>query len=237
MEASKIIEERITFVSSDLLLAGVLAYPESAEPSRSVLICSPHPHFAGNMDNNVVQAVARSMAADSLTLRFDYRGVGESTINLPPEVSVFDYWSEVEDTKDYSGALTDVGAAALEINRVAQDLPMAIVGYSFGAAVGLEYGCKTPAVDVMVGISPPLIRVGFEFLADSQKPTLLLSAKDDFVYSADAMANLQAISGCQLKSELVESGDHFFRGEEEGLCIRVGAFVRGALSAVEGENY
>ena len=88
-----IVEERVTFASGSLRLAGVLAYPQEAAPERAVLVCSPHPHFAGDMNNNVVSAVARHLAGQAVVLRFDYRGVGESEIVLGPEESAFDYWT------------------------------------------------------------------------------------------------------------------------------------------------
>ena len=93
MSRMEIIEERITFTGKNLTLAGVISYPAADDPVRSVLLCSPHPHFAGDMDNNIIQAIAGDLARDSVTLRFDYRGVGNSKIELPPGLSVFDYWS------------------------------------------------------------------------------------------------------------------------------------------------
>jgi len=107
-----IVEERVTFPSGPLRLAGVLAYPQEVTPERAVLVCSPHPHFAGDMNNNVVAAVTRHLAAHAVVLRFDYRGVGESQIALGPEESAFDYWTDVEETKDYAGAVHDVRSAA-----------------------------------------------------------------------------------------------------------------------------
>ena len=67
----EIVEERITFANEDgLELVGVLAYPERAKPNHTVLLCSPHPHFAGNMDNNVICAMARGLARFPESLAF-----------------------------------------------------------------------------------------------------------------------------------------------------------------------
>ena len=104
---TNIIEEQINFQSGPLNLSGILSYPDSREPEKAVLLCSPHPHFAGDMENNVIRHLANYFAKDSLALRFDYRGVGKSTINLEGESSVFDYWQQVEDSMDYTDAVED----------------------------------------------------------------------------------------------------------------------------------
>jgi len=221
----EIIEERLTFPSGKLTLSGILAYPESAEPARAVLLCSPHPHFAGDMNNNVVRALARHLAADGLTLRFDYRGVGESEIKLPPQASAFDYWHDIEETKDYRDALDDVQAAASELRRVSPELPLTVIGYSFGAVTALRHGGVSEAVHSMVGISPPLTRVGLDFLAGCPKPCLVLCGKNDFLYSPEEISKLKRVVGPAVAIELLEGQDHFFRGEEECLCERVAKFV------------
>ena len=228
MSLAHIVEERITFRNDGLTLSGVLAYPASKEPLRAALLCSPHPHFAGDMDNNVIKALARRLAEDSVTLRFDYRGVGESEIRLPPGVSVFDYWSDVEENKDYADALSDVQAAVEELTRAAgAKKPLHVVGYSFGAITGLMYGAPRAAVRRMAGISPPLNKISLAFLADCAKPCLLLGGKNDFACSTENMADVKKIAGRRAEIALLDA-DHFFRDEEEILCIRVTEFIRNA---------
>lgn len=226
----EIVEERVTFPSGGLTLSGILAYPESGEPRRAVLLCSPHPHFAGDMNNNVVRALARHLAREAVTLRFDYRGVGESEIKLPPGTSVFDYWHDIEETKDYRDALGDVRAAAAELGRVAPELPLTVIGYSFGAVTALKHGCADESVGLMVGISPPLTRVGLDFLAGCPKPCLVLCGKNDFLYSPEEVSKLERAVAPRMAIELLEGQDHFFRGEEARLCERVAEFVEGSRS-------
>ena len=236
MDAKGIVEERMTFPSGDLTLAGVLAYPASTEPAMAALVCPPHPHFAGDMKNNVIRALGAALAEEAVTLRFDYRGVGKSGIDLPPGVGVFDYWSQIEESKNYEVALDDVSAAAAELFRVAPGLPAAVVGYSFGALAGLTCGCDHPAVGALAGISPPLSRVSFAFLSDCAKPTLLLSGRDDFVCPAAEMDALAAKIGPRAKVEVVQGSDHFFRGDEGFVCVRVREHIRHALTVECGER-
>lgn len=230
-----IVEERITFASGLLRLAGVLAYPQEVAPQRAVLVCAPHPHFAGDMNNNVVAAVSRHLAAHSVVLRFDYRGVGESGIELGPDESAFDYWTEVEERKDYSGALADVEAAARVLldATASLDVGLCVVGYSFGAATGMLFGHGDSRVDRMVGIAPPLGKVSFEFLAGCPKPSLHLIGTKDFLYSKDKMDAFRELIRPAGRVMTLEEGDHFFRGDEDRLAREVEDFLCGACEARE----
>jgi alpha/beta superfamily hydrolase len=226
---TKIVEERITFENEDgLQLVGVLAYPERTEPEHAVLLCSPHPHFAGNMDNNVICSVSRQLAVHSVTLRFDYRGIGDSQINLRDELSLFDYWSDMEQTKDYTEAVRDVTAAALALQSATGELhlPFFVVGYSFGAATGLLYGHEKEDVFSMIAIAPPLGKVSFEFISDCSKPGLFLIGTGDFLYSEQKTEQLRHTLAWNTKVEILENADHIFRGDEKVLAQKVDEFIR-----------
>ena len=72
-------ERRVTFKSSDLTLEGMIASPDGAGPHRAAVVCHPHPLYGGSMYNNVVDAVLEAMHARGFaTLRFNFRGVGQS---------------------------------------------------------------------------------------------------------------------------------------------------------------
>lgn len=228
-----IVEERVQFAVGELTLSGVLGYPWGARPSCAVLLCSPHPHFAGDMANNVILALGRHLSAEAVTLRFDYRGVGQSEIRLPDGASVFDYWHAVEERHAYDDAMADVTAAAAELAEAAGELPTVAVGYSFGAVMSTRLAGADSAVAAAVGISPPLTRVSFDHVADLGRPCLLLCCEGDFVYDADAMSRLAGRAGANLQAEVLPEGDHFFRGEEEVVCSAVGRFIRDAMHFCE----
>ena len=238
MGLETIVEECVTFNSGPLTLSGVLGYPASGTPCRAVLLCSPHPHFAGDMQNNVIMALARRLSEEAVTLRFDYRGVGESEIELPSGVSTFDYWDTIEQEKDYSTVLAEVKSAAAELVRAAGELPLTVGGYSFGAAVALMHGLSDARIERMVGLAPPLTRIDFSFLAGCAKPCLLLIGKGDFLYSEEQIDKLTTVrgpgaapgAGVGVQLHVQESADHFFRGEEERVCNIVDAFVHGHLT-------
>ncbi len=228
-----IVEERIAFASGPLQLSGILSYPEQNRSEQAVLLCSPHPHFAGDMRNNVVGAVSERLAHHSVVLRFEYRGVGDSEIALDPGLSVFDHWTEVEETRDYRDAVADVNAAARTLAATTESLDgdFSVVGYSFGAAVGMLFGRQANAAKTMVALAPPLGKISFDFLAGCTKPSLHLLGRHDFLYSDDKWGDYRRTVGPAAQVFVLDDGDHFFRDDEDSLACRVDEFLRGARAA------
>ena len=227
--SDEVCEELVAFACGELRLSGVLSYPERSAPTYAVLICAPHPNFAGNMENNVVVALARAFASRAMTLRFDYRGIGASEIRLPSETSVFDYWDALEAKWNYADPLADIAAAAASLNAYSHGLPLVIVGYSFGAIVGLMSGLKLAGVRAMAGVAPPLKMYPFDFLAGCKTPCALISGDGDFVFSADESARLRSLWSAQVRQTVLPDEDHFFRGTEGAVCAQVRAFVEQGL--------
>jgi alpha/beta superfamily hydrolase len=223
------LEEHVTFLSGTLRLRGILSYPEQARPEQAVLLCAPHPHFAGDMNNNVISAMARRLAARCAVLRFDYRGVGESEIALGPEESAFDYWNALEETRDYGAAVEDVAAAAqaLFAATASFDVGLSVVGYSFGAATGMLFGQRRSRVQKMVAVAPPLGKVSFTFLSDCRKPSLHLVGKNDFLYTEEKMAAFRQAVGPAARIVVLDEADHFFRGDEDLVARQIEEYLLG----------
>ena len=77
------IEEHVNFNSDGMKLEGILSYDENAVNPPSMLLCPPHPHLGGDMENNVITALGNVLAEKGFaTLRFNYRGVGNSESRL-----------------------------------------------------------------------------------------------------------------------------------------------------------
>ncbi len=229
-------EEHVTFLSGAVRLRGVLSYPEQARPELAVLLCSPHPHFAGDMNNNVICAVAQRLAARCAVMRFDYRGVGESEISLGPDESAFDYWNEIEETKDYRDAVEDVAAAARALLAATEslDVGLSVVGYSFGAATGMLFACHESRVEKMVAIAPPLGKVPFEFLSDCCKPSLHIAGRNDFLYSDEKMAAFRRSVGPAARVVVLDEADHFFRGDENSVARQIEEYLLGTKGNQHG---
>ncbi len=226
MSSDSVIEETIQFVSGPNMLSGVLAYASEGTPQCAVLLCSPHPHFAGDMDNNVISAVARALAEHGVTLRFDYRGIGRSDIKLPAGVSVFDYWDEIEQAKSYGDAIEDITAALNALRETAgQNIPLFCIGYSFGTITGMQIGIRRPEIKAVVGIAPPFGKVPFEFLTACDTPTYWIVGTQDFLYEDHAFHNLKQLVGEHGRFDLWEDVDHFFREDEDRVAQAVTQFI------------
>jgi alpha/beta superfamily hydrolase len=208
-------------------LAGVLAYSENDTPGLAVLLCSPHPNFAGDMENNVIVALAEKLSAGAVSLRFDYRGIGQSRIDLPPAVGLFDYWDTIEQTLDYHEPMLDTSDAADALWEMGGGLPMVAVGYSFGAVTGTRIAVADSRFIGMVGIAAPFSRIGFEHLSNCPKSCLMISGADDFVYSPDVADELIKNAGHRVVMDRLDGADHFFRRQEQMLASRVARFIDG----------
>lgn len=84
------------------------------------LICHPHPLFAGTMQNKVVATLQRAARdAGYATLRFNFRGVGQSAGSYA----------------EGRGEIDDALAAAHWLAEQHPGLPLTLMGFSFGSCV------------------------------------------------------------------------------------------------------
>ena len=68
--------QRITFMADGVTCEGVFVRPDEVGQAPGIVVCHPHPLHGGDMENNVVRAVADAFAAAGFAvLRFNFRGV------------------------------------------------------------------------------------------------------------------------------------------------------------------
>lgn len=148
------------------------------------------------MRNTLVVRVARGLRASGLvTLRFDFRGVGES-----------------DGEHDGTQEIEDAAAAAAELTRRHPELPLWAAGYSFGARIAAELAGRDDGVQRLLLLAFPCRIYDPRFLGRTRQPGLiLLGEKDPFGNAADLR---RALPELPAHLELVEipGADHFFRG-------------------------
>jgi alpha/beta superfamily hydrolase len=169
-------------------------------PRGAVAICHPHPVYGGTMDNRIIYRAAKAAAAAGYAaLRFNFRGAGKST-------GVFDQGI---------GEKEDVIAAIRWLSEKYSGLPLGLIGYSFGAWVGLQIACSDPRVVAMVGLGIPLDLYDMEFLVENTKPALyVVGTKDEFCSSEnlDRFARRLPLSSFVHQ---IDEADHFFSNEAD----------------------
>ena len=190
---------------------------ESSDQSTGVaLVCHPHPLGGGTMHNKVVfRAAAALQEAGFVTLRFNFRGVGQST-------------GEHDEGR---GELDDVRAA---LNYLASNYPgskILLCWFSFGARVGLEVGIADDRVNYLIGIGTPLNRYDFGFLERCLKPLLLVHGERDEHGDIEKLRSFvsQIQSRVDVQLVVIPDADHFFEGQLNDLKRAIGDWVRQKL--------
>jgi len=208
-------------------LEGVLSYPETSEATAAVVIAGPHPLLAGDMDNNVVTALAEHLAATGYaTLRFNYQGVGQSTgARLTDPKPLGEFW-RTSRLPDEPQRWIDLAAAVGWLRSVTPPRsPLAVVGYSFGCYVAASWLAAGGAADALGLIAPTVTHHDYAPLANCATPKLALASRTDFATSeAELVAAVDGWSGPK-QLILAELDDHFFRGCEGWVNAHLSTFL------------
>ncbi len=216
------IEEHVNFNSDGMKLEGVLSYDENAVNPPSILLCPPHPHLGGDMENNVITALGNVLAEKGFaTLRFNYRGVGGSESRLDNIAEVYEYWEEILNNDDCSDAIVDATSAINYLESTVGTNRLFIAGYSFGAIVAMMLSVEDANIRAFASISTPFGRFDTAFLSDCKKPKLFICADNDFAASIEEVEKgmLNVLEPMML--DVIESCDHFYIDRESEIANRV----------------
>ncbi len=202
-------EERIFFNAKRMKIEGLLSVDKEFAKG-GVIICHPHPLFGGNMYNNVVTAIARTATMwDFTSLRFNFRGVGESAGTFGGGTS---------EQEDVRGAID-----YLEAKR--KPPVIILVGYSFGAIAGLPVGVDDGRVRGLIGVAPPLEMFDFGFLRECPKPKLFVCGEHDTICPPSKMEEFfETLSGPKWL-RILPGIDHFYYDRKGLLEGAMGDFL------------
>jgi len=222
-----VIEESLTIAGRERLEARFAYADDLAHPSLAVLLCPPHPFLGGDMDNNVVRALAGALAdAGCAVLRFNYRGIGGSSCARDLAADERQFWQdslcpayEDEIRADARDAFDALRAQLPEVRR------FAVVGYSFGCLPALDIA-HGATLDRLCLVSPPLAKwpiAAHAYGVDC--PRLLCCAPDDFACPVAEVERLDAAASGTHALRVFPDADHFFIGHERALADAVVAFM------------
>ncbi|WP_370325587.1 alpha/beta hydrolase [Euzebya sp.] len=159
-------------VADGVVLEAKLRLPDGAHaaaPVGAALLLHPHPSFGGHMDVWLLPTIAARLAADGwASSRINFRGVEGST------------GTQTGGREEH----LDAEAALGHLRDAVGDVPLAVVGWSFGAMIGLRLG---RAVERWVGIGTPTrptpdVPLAGELVPDDLPPhrTAIVGEHDQF---------------------------------------------------------
>lgn len=176
-------------------------YFEQNNANANILLCHPHPQYAGTMHNKVIttlQRVARDTGNN--TLRFNFRGVGKSEGTYA----------------DGEGEILDALTAYNYLQQRQPDKPLIICGFSFGSCVA---ACLTnilekqgTPVKQLIMIAPPLERFDITDRVPQHTPLLVIQPEADEVVSPEQTYQWSRSLKAEHTLLTVPDCSHFFHG-------------------------
>ena len=207
-------------------IEAILKEPRPAESVGGVrgvaLVLHPHPLHGGTMHNKVVFRAARALNdAGCITLRINFRGVGQTT-----------------GTHDYARGEQDDARLALDylVERY-PNLPLLLAGFSFGARVGLETGIRDERVRALIGIGTPVSiperGYDFSFLRECRKPVLFVHGDRDEFGDLTKLQSLAAElpAAAQARVAVIAGAGHFFDDQLDELSRAIKDWTQEVIKA------
>ena len=179
-----------------------------ASGDTGAVICHPHPQMGGSMHNNVVETVRDEMiAAGCSTLRFNFRGVGESTGH---------YDEGRGEKQDLLSACTFAKSRGVE--------KIFLVGYSFGAWICCRLLKDRPRVaSFVLLISPPVRYFEFEWKGLENTVEHMICGDQDMFCDIAALKEKEELIGAKLT--VLRGVDHFYFGQEDRLTEHLRRYI------------
>ncbi|MFH2131742.1 MAG: alpha/beta fold hydrolase [bacterium] len=199
-------EEPILFTSDALRIEGLC---EQKSTSRAVIITHPHPLYGGDMYNAVVSTIQKTYAdAGYTTLRFNFRGVGQSDGHFDNGIG------EQTDLKAAREFLSAKGITSIDL-----------AGYSFGSWVAASVACQMDLFEHVILVSPPVSFMDFSGISHVRHLRLtIVGDRDDFADLATLKERLSVLNATS-PLEILSNTDHFYSGSLDNLSIAIKAGI------------
>lgn len=185
---------RLTSVSAELDARSL----QGIHQDQGFLMCHPHPLFGGTMDNKVVTTCVRAAAGIGLsTMRFNFRGVGDST------------GTHDDGIQEQEDVLTAI--------RYARDIlgwtTLYLGGFSFGSGMACLSSLKHPEmIDGLFMIAPAVHHFDApNSLSHDWETHVYMGDADEVVPFRDVMDWTDRVTP-QPHVRVFEQATHFFHG-------------------------
>ena len=171
----------------------------AGQPRAAVVFAHPLPTHGGTMHTKAVyQGTKGLVRAGCVVLRFNFRGVGQSE-------GEFD--AGQGEKGDFTAALDYMSAKY-------PDVPLWAAGFSFGAWVALETGASDDRVKLLIGIAPPVTKMGYDFTNTrvSTKPKFFVQGEADDICPIQDMWKFYGALPEPKELVVIDMADHLFDG-------------------------
>lgn len=206
-------EEKVLIPSAAIQLEGLFSNQEALGFKGGVIVCHPHPQYGGNMVNPVITAAVEAASQEGFsTLRFNFRGVGES------EGSYEEGIGEREDVR----AVIDYFYSKLKDSNPS----LILLGYSFGAWAGLPVAVQDGRIQGLVAIAPPLELYDFRFLEKCKKRKLFVAGSLDLFCPTPVLEAWFRHLEEPKSLAIIPGADHFFFSHTGLLIESLREFLR-----------
>jgi alpha/beta superfamily hydrolase len=182
------------------------------DPHKAGVVCHPHPLYGGSMQNNVVYAGVQALVESGWTsLRFNFRGVGQSTGSF-----------------DEGRGEQDDLADAIQACWARGDTRVVAIGYSFGAWVAsfAWKKIKGPGVEPLILVAPPASFMSFDGLDPDTEIGLMICGEHDEIGPPDLAREFGAKLASPVEPVVVKGADHFFSGYEPVLTDLLAEYLQ-----------
>jgi alpha/beta superfamily hydrolase len=185
------------------------------DPRAGLVLCHPHPQMGGTMNAPLLIAVSDELVKRGwIVLRFNFRGIGESE----------------GEASTGRAEVTDAEGAVKFMRERFGDLPIAIAGWSFGAAVAARVALDDDGLAALVAIAPavkakPEITDGLPPAdeVDLRIPALILCAVNDELVDLEDCRKWAETA--QTEFYAMPGANHFFWAKYDKLARAVAEFL------------
>ncbi len=160
------------------------------------IVCHPNPLFGGTMNNKVVTTIVRAFEHLGVaTVRFNFRGVGESEGEFDNAV----------------GECEDLRAVISWVQHALPDYQLWLAGFSFGTYITASLANQME-VARLVSVAPTVVHHDFTQLTHIRCPWLVIQGDQDEVVSFNRVVEWTKQPPAPLKFIVMKGAGHFFHG-------------------------
>ncbi len=176
---------------------------------RGLVVTHPHPLYGGDMHNNVVEVICNAYQEKGYsTLRFNFRGVGQSEGGYEEGIG------EQDDVRAAIDYMSGLGKEEIDL-----------AGYSFGSWVNALGINGYEKVKRAIMISPPVDLMDFSCLINNPKIRLVITGSEDDIADYRSVEDKVSSWNREAIFKVIKGADHFYRGSTADLQKTIAEFL------------